>query len=335
MLDFGARGVYFNQMISALNIPRIQTVLEEAVERARANRDGELASYIPELAAVAPELTSAAVVLGDGTRLVAGDHAQHRFTMQSVAKVILLAGFLEEVGERQVFTWINAEPSGLPFSSATQLDIFGPTPANPLINAGAILLCSNISGDRDTRIAWLERWAAKLLGSRVTANQNVLRSELATGDRNRALAYLMKSNGVIRGEVEEILATYFYLCSLEAEIAPAAHMGMLLANGGKSAEGATILSERTVANIVSVMATSGLYDESGTHLLRTGLPAKSGVSGLIVAVAIGCGGIAVCSPRVNSKGGSVRGHVILEHLSRQLGWHFAFQQQRREMCQRG
>jgi glutaminase len=126
--------------------------------------------------------------------------------------------------------------------------------------------------------------------------------------------------------------TYFYLCSLEADIAQAAHMGMILANGGKSANGATILSERTVANVMSVMTTSGLYDESGMHLLRTGLPAKSGVSGLIVAVATGCAGIAVCSPRVNPKGGSVRGHIILEHISRHLGWHFAFQQDRRALC---
>ncbi len=319
-------------MIDAPNIPRIQTVLREALVLARANNDGQLASYIPELAAVPPELTSAAIVLCDGQRLVAGDHAQHRFTMQSVAKVILLAGFLEEAGEQKVFSWINAEPSGLPFSSATQLDIFGPTPANPLINAGAILLCSNIAGNRAARLDWLERWAEKLLGAPATANQNVFRSELETGDRNRALAYLMKSNGVIRGEVDEILETYFYLCSLEADIAQAAHMGMILANGGKSAAGATILSERTVANIVSVMATSGLYDESGMHLLRTGLPAKSGVSGLIVAVATGCAGIAVCSPRVNHKGGSVRGHIILEYISRQLGWHFAFQQDRRALC---
>lgn len=319
-------------MHATLNIPRIQTVLHDAVQLARANGDGELASYIPELAAVPPEFTSAAIMLCNGERLVAGDFAQHRFTMQSVAKVILLAGFLEETGERKVFSWINAEPSGLPFSSATQLDIFGPVPANPLINAGAILLCSNISGNREARFAWLERWAEKLLGGRVTANQNVFRSELATGDRNRALTYLMKSNGVIRGEVEEILETYFYLCSLEVDITQAAHLGMLLANGGKSAEGTTILSERTVANVVSVMATSGLYDESGVHLLRTGLPAKSGVSGLIVAVATGIAGIAVGSPRVNPKGGSVRGHLILEHLSRQLGWHFAFQQRRKELC---
>ncbi|MCG3120960.1 MAG: Glutaminase 2 [bacterium] len=319
-------------MIANSNLVRIQAVLNEALALARTNHDGQLASYIPELAAVPPELTSAAIMLCNGERLVAGDFARHRFTLQSVAKVILLAGFLEEMGEQKVFSWMNAEPSGLPFSSATQLDIFGPIPANPLINAGAILLCSRLAGNQSARLAWLERWGERLLGSPLTANQRVFRSELGTGDRNRALAYLMKSNGVIHGEIETILATYFYLCSLEADITQAAHLGMLLANSGKTADGQSILSERHAATVVSVMATSGLYDESGIHLVRTGLPAKSGVSGLIVAVATGCGGIAVSSPRVNHKGGSVRGHIMLEHLSRELGWHFAFQQQRKEWC---
>lgn len=321
-------------MMAAKSIPRIQTVLNEAVDLARANSEGQLASYIPELAAVPSELTSAAIVLCDGTRLVAGDFDRHRFTMQSVAKIILLAGFLEEAGEKEVFSWINAEPSGLPFSSATQLDIFGPTPANPLVNAGAILLCNRLPGNQHEQIAWLERWGERLLGSKVTANQRVFKSEWETGDRNRALAYLMKSNGVISGEVEKTLTTYFHLCSLETDISQAAHLGMVLANGGKSADGIIILSERTAAIVVSIMAISGLYDESGIHLVRTGLPAKSGVSGLIVAVATGCAGIAVCSPRVNNKGGSVRGHIMLEHISRQLGWHFAFQQQRKDLCQR-
>ncbi|MGH7600605.1 MAG: glutaminase A [bacterium] len=320
-------------MIAAPNLTRIQAVLHEAVDLARANSEGRLASYIPELAAVPPELTSAAIMLCDGTRLVAGDFDRHRFTMQSVAKLILLAGFLEEAGEKEVFSWINAEPSGLPFSSATQLDIFGPTPANPLVNAGAILLCNRLPGNQNEQIAWIERWGERLLGSKATANQRVFKSEWETGDRNRALAYLMKSNRVISGEIEKTLTTYFHLCSLEADILQAAHLGMVLANGGKSADGVTILSERTAAIVVSIMTTSGLYDESGIHLVRTGFPAKSGVSGLIVAVATGCGGIAACSPRVNNKGGSVRGHIILEYISRQLGWHFAFQQQRKELCQ--
>ncbi len=154
-------------MSVASNRTHIQAVLNEAVDLARANSEGQLASYIPELTAMPPELTSAAIILCDGTRFVAGDFDRHRFTMQSVAKIILLAGFLEEVGEKEIFSWLNAEPSGLPFSSATQLDIFGPTPANPLVNAGAILLCNRLPGNQNERIVWLERWGERLLGSRL------------------------------------------------------------------------------------------------------------------------------------------------------------------------
>jgi len=303
-------------------------VLNDAVALARLNHEGEPAAYIPELAHAPLEMTSAAITLCNGACLVAGDAAHHRFTMQSVAKVILLAGMLEEKGELQVFSWINAEPSGLSFSSAAQLDLFGPTPSNPLVNAGAIVLCSHLEGERQARLVWLEQWAEKLLGSRVSINPRVFYSELQTGDRNRALAYLMKSNGVITGDIAEILQTYFYLCSIETEVAQASRMAMLFANGGRDHSGAQILSERTVAIVTAIMATSGLYDESGMHLVRTGMPAKSGVSGLIVAAALGYGGIAVASPRVNEKGGSVRGHIMLEHISRELGWHFALQNQR-------
>ncbi len=320
-------------MISADQIPRLQHTLEQAVVLARGNAAGEPARYIPELAQVPLELTSAAIVLCGGAGLTAGDAAQHRFTLQSVAKLILLAGCLEEFGEEKVFSWSDAEPSGLPFSSAAQLDIFGPTPANPLVNAGAILLCSHLPGDHREHCAWLEFWAERLLGVRPAVNARVFYSELQTGDRNRALAYLMKSNGVLRGDVHEILRTYFYLCSIEANVQQAAHMGMLLANEGRNAANEKTLSERTAAILTAIMATSGLYDESGMHLVRTGLPAKSGVSGLIVAVATGIGGLAVASPRINAKGGSVRGHIMLEYLSRQLGWHFARPQNRREACQ--
>ncbi len=306
-----------------MDVSRIQAVLNDAVALARLNHEGEPATYIPELANAPLAMTNAAITLCTGECVVAGDAAQHRYTMQSVAKVILLTGMLEERGEEQVFSWINAEPSGMPFSSAAQLDIFGPTPSNPLVNAGAIVLCSHLEGERQARLAWLEQWAEKLLGARVNINPRVFYSELQTGDRNRALAYLMKSNGVITGDITEILHTYFYLCSIEAEVLQASRMAMLFANAGRDHTGARILAERTVAIVTAIMATSGLYDESGMHLVRTGMPAKSGVSGLIVAVAMQQAGIAVASPRINQKGGSVRGHIMLEHLSRELGWHFA------------
>lgn len=310
-------------MIGTKNPAKIQTVLEAAVNKARDHHGGNLANYIPELANVSPEITNAAITFCSGQSIFAGDASHHLFTLQSVAKLVLLAGLLEEFHERQVFKWCGTESSGHDFSAIAHLDV-GPTPANPCVNAGAITLCSHVPGkDLSAQLAWLQNWMYQLFNQPLNINHNVFLSEKNTGYRNRALANLLKSNDVIIGDVEQVLDLYFNLCSFETNIQQAAYFAMLLANGGVNGEGKRILSKRTVRSVVAIMATCGLYDESGHFLMRTGLPAKSGVSGVIIAAAIGLGGIAVYSPKVNKKGGSVRGHIMLEYLSAKLGWHFA------------
>ena len=128
---------------------------------------------------------------------------------------------------------------------------------------------------------------------------------------------------MLSGPVDDVLEAYFALCSLEGDVTDAAHLAGTLARGGIDAQGRRVVSVRTTNTVVALMASCGLYDESGAHLVTTGMPAKSGVSGLIVAVAPGRAGVAVCSPRINPRGGSVRGHVVLRHLSEALAWHFA------------
>ncbi len=309
---------------NGVDLARVAAVLAAAVERARAVAEGAPAAYIPELANVDLEQTSAAITLADGTRLEAGDAARHRFTLQSSAKLVLLAGLLEELGEARVFAKVGAEPSGASFSSIARLEIQDPHPANPLINAGAIALCSVIPGDLGAKLAWIAGWAERLYGEPVGVNTRVLDSERKTGDRNRSIAFFLKGSGTLGSEVSEALEAYFSLCSLEAGVGAASRLAAVLAGAGLAPGGGSrVLSPRTASAVVSLMATCGMYDESGSHLLATGLPAKSGVSGVIVAVATGRAGIAVASPRVNAKGGSVRGHLILAELSRELGWHFA------------
>lgn len=311
-------------MISPKNLPKIQTLLEEAVTKSRKSSEGQLANYIPELANVSPEITSAGITICDGNYLAAGDELLQPFTLQSVAKLILLAGLLEEYHEKQVIAWCGTESSGHDFANISQLDIQGPIPANPCVNAGAITLCSHIPGNSlAEQLAWLKYWMMRLFNQPIDINHTVFLSERSTGYRNRALANLLKSNNVLKGDVDQTLDVYFNLCSFEASIQQASYFAMILANGGVTADGKRVLTKRTVRSVVSIMATCGLYDESGLFLMRTGLPAKSGVSGIIIATAIGMGGIAVYSPRVNKKGGSVRGHIMLEFLSTKLGWHFA------------
>lgn len=305
------------------DLTRIQTVLTEAIVAARRCAEGVTASYIPELSAVDPEQTSAAIMLPGGGLVTAGDAAQHRFTLQSAAKLIVLAGALEDLGPEAVFATVGSEPSGESFASIAQLDARGPRPANPLVNAGGIALCGRLPGPLEDRIAWVEGWARKLCGTELHISSRVYASERRTGDRNRAIAYLLRSSGILNDRVDDTLDVYFSLCSLEATVVEAAHLGCVLACNGLAPSGERVLSEDTASRVVALMASCGMYDESGTYLMSTGLPAKSGVSGVIVAVALGHGGVGVASPRLNARGGSVRGHLVLEQVASSLGWHFA------------
>ncbi len=133
----------------------------------------------------------------------------------------------------------------------------------------------------------------------------------------------MKSTGILKGEVEEVLKPYFSLCSYTATIGQVSYLPMLLANGGVAPGGKRIIAEITSNQVVAIMATCGLYNESGMNLVKTGLPSKNAISGLIVAVGSGRGGLAAFSPRLNSKGTSVRGHMIIDYFAQELDWHFA------------
>lgn len=250
-------------------------------------------------------------------------HDAHRFTFQSSAKLLLLCGLLEERGPAAVFSVVGTEPTGGSFASVAELEWRGPKPGNPLINAGAIALCAQLDGDLEHRLGWIEGWAERLYGVKPTINQRVWVSERRTGHRNRAIAHVLKGAQLLQGAVDDTLEAYFALCSVEGTVSEAARLTAILASGGRGPDGVRLLSAETASIVVSLMATCGMYDESGAHLVATGLPAKSGVSGIIVAVAPGRAGISVFSPRINAKGGSVRGHAMLRALSASLGWHFA------------
>ncbi len=305
------------------NLENIRTVLQTAVNNSRHINGGRIADYIPELKNVDHNYLGAAVLLSSGELMTAGDDPEYLFTVQSVSKLVLLIGLMEEFGSSKVFSWIKVEPSEQSFTSIRHLDQYGPVPSNPLINAGAIALSGRIPGNPIEQQEWVWSWTKRLFGDAVSFNDSVFNSELQHADRNRSLAYLMKSTGVLIKEVEEALIPYFMLCSFQVNIKQATYLPMLLAHGGLDPNGQRIISEETSNQVVAIMATCGLYNESGMHLVKTGLPAKSGVSGLIIAVATGRAGIAVFSPYINAKGTTIKGHAVLMELSKNLGWHFA------------
>ncbi|MFY7697905.1 MAG: glutaminase A [Legionella sp.] len=300
------------------------TLLKKIIAQAEKNQDGNVANYIPELANVDQGITAIAVQPIDGEMIVESNTLITPVTLQSTAKMIPLIGLLEEYGAEQVFEWVKVEPSGDDFASITRLERFGPKPSNPMLNAGAITLCSHIPGVSEHKFAWLEHWVETLLGQRLRINPLVFASEKRTGDRNRSIAYLLFSRQRLGAGVNESLDLYFSLCSYEATITQLLYLPTLLANLGKDPlTGKQIISAETCKISLAIMATCGLYDETGTHMVRTGIPAKSGVSGYIIAVVPGKAGIVVLSPRVNAKGNSIRGGLMLAKLSREMGWHFA------------
>jgi glutaminase len=299
-------------------------VLEELVHTAELNSDGKAADYIPELANTNQELTAIAVHALGESPLSYSNSPLHSVTLQSTAKLIPLIGLLEEFGDQQLFEWVKVEPSGDDFASITRLEQFGPKPSNPMLNAGAITLCSHIPGKGEQQFRWLENWVQKLFNQRLSMNALVFASEKRTGDRNRSLAYLLKSRKNITTDIQETLDLYFALCSYEAMVEQMLFLPTLLANGGIAPDsGERVLSNETCKITLAIMATCGLYDETGTHMVKTGMPAKSGVSGYTIAVVPGKAGIVVLSPRVNAKGNSIRGEIMLEGLSKAMHWHFA------------
>lgn len=292
---------------------------------AEENVQGKTANYIPELANIPDDFLSLTIQEVGSEALTLSNMVAPKTTLQSTSKLIPLIALLEENGPEKVFSWVKVEPSGDDFASVARLDQFGPKASNPMLNAGAITLCSHIPGEDqcESRLAWLQNWIQKLFGESLSINNLVLTSERRTGDRNRSLAYLLKSQGNIAKNVEQTLELYFTLCSYEGTPEQFIGLPYLLANDGVNLAGERVISSMTVKQTLSIMATCGLYNESGTHMVRTGMPAKSGVSGLIFSVSPGKGGVVVASPRVNRKGNSIRGSIILEKISNQFNWHFA------------
>lgn len=299
-------------------------LLKSLVIEAEKNQEGNTANYIPELANVNPNITAIAVHPLNQEPIYYSNAELDAVTLQSTAKMVPLIGLLEEQGPEKLFEWVKVEPSGDEFSSITRLEQFGPKPSNPMLNAGAITLCSHIPGTGEFAFGWLESWIKKLFNHKLRINPMVFASEKSTGDRNRSLAYLLQSRKNLNKQVTETLDLYFTLCSYEATLEQMLYLPTLLANKGRCIiTNEQIISLETCQITLAIMATCGLYDETGTHMVRTGMPAKSGVSGYTIATVPGKAGIVVLSPRVNTKGNSIRGEIMLEGLAKATGWHFA------------
>jgi glutaminase len=298
-----------------------QQILQDIYEEVTVlDLQGKQADYIPELAKV--DSGKFAINLTD---LYAGSFGigdtEERFSLQSIAKVFAFALIYSRLGN-VVFERVGVEPSGNPFNSLVQLEQENGFPRNPLINAGALVVCDMLIDEMDKPEKELFDFIKKISGNtEIAYNPNVYQSEKETGYRNQALINLMKSFGTINNQTEQVLDLYYKLCSVEMSVTELSETFLLFANEGRlPSTGEQILSKSQTKRTNAIMQTCGFYDEAGEFTFRVGLPGKSGVGGGIAAVHPGKYAVAVWSPLLNEKGNSVKGMKALELLTTKLGW---------------
>jgi glutaminase len=283
--------------------------------------NGNVANYIPELAQVNPDWFGVSVITTQGQSFDVGD-CQQLFTIQSISKAFVFGLALEEHGRDYVATKVGVEPTGEAFN-AIVLDEGTNRPYNPMVNAGAIATTDLIQGSNATeRLKRILAMFSRYTGREMGVDVPVSLSERATGNRNRAIAYLMNNFGMISDRIEETLDLYFQQCSILVNSHDLAMMAATLANGGVNPiTGERALDSRYVQDVLSVMHTCGMYDYAGEWAYRVGIPAKSGVGGGITAVVPHQLGIGTFSPRLDAKGNSVRGIKVCETITQDFGLH--------------
>lgn len=282
--------------------------------------DGEVDDSIPQLADADPDLCAVALALPDGEvrSSAQGDVA---FSLQSAVKPFLFAlALLDTDGE--ALDRVGIEPTGEAFD-AIKLESGTGRPPNPMVNAGALLTASLVEGtDPDARAARIARGLASFAGRDLDVDEEIAHNEHLLGDRNHALAHLMRAEGTMAVGADDAVSVYARACATLVDAETLALMGATLACGGVNPRtGERVVPTRVARDVVSVMATCGVYDGSGRWMRAVGIPAKSSVSGAIVLAAPGRLGAAVISPPLDSQGTSVRGRHASEALSEALGIH--------------
>ncbi|MBA2691429.1 MAG: glutaminase A [Rubrobacter sp.] len=304
---------------------RVNRRLDELYERHVDEHENEVVEYYdPEAPEEEKESFGVSLVsAADGMTFETGEH-DVPFPLQSISKAFVYGMALEDCGRESVLKKVGVEPSGEAFNSI-EFDERANRPHNPMVNAGALATTSLVlEGDEPEKC--MERILTALRkysgNDALDVNEELLAAQFEDTDRNRAIAYLMRSHGMIEGDVEAILELYLRQCSVFVTTHDLGMMASTLANGGVNPEtGERALEGRYVRDLLSVLYTCGMYDAAGQWAYEVGIPAKSGVSGGIMAIVPGKLGIAVYSPGLDEYGNSVRGIKVCEEISERLGLH--------------
>jgi glutaminase len=331
-----SRSIAFGAAVLALTLaaPRLQAQsaadIQKAVDAAYAKykglQEGKNADYIPALAKVDPNLFGIAVVTPDGKVYTAGD-VKTEVSIQSISKVFTMAQVIQEQGLDSIANRIGVDATGARFNSIIAIEGVrnvvgtGAPEMNALVNPGAISATSMVTGGSADEV-----WKKIIdthndyAGRSLSVLQDVYKSESDSNQRNQAIGALMFAYGYIKTDWKQAVDLYTRQCSIGVNAKDLAMMAATLADGGKNpVTGKRVLDTDKVPGVLAVMATAGLYDDSGKWLYRTGLPAKSGVGGGLIAVSPGKFGIAVVSPPLDDAGNSVRAQKAITDISNALG----------------
>ncbi|WP_077296313.1 glutaminase [Virgibacillus pantothenticus] len=289
---------------------------------------GKVASYIPVLKQANPNHLGISIIGKNGMTVHSGD-VGIPFTIQSISKIFSFIVACIERGVAYVLDRVDVEPTGEAFNSIMHLEMRKiKKPFNPFINAGAITVTSLLNGKNSSeKLEALFELFTKILGYRPHINKDVYVSERETSVRNRAIGYYLVELGYLESELELTLETYFKQCSIEVTTEDLAKLGLVLANDGMNPHTNEEIIPRNVVRLAkALMLTCGMYDASGKFAAYVGIPAKSGVSGGIIATAPprvrdevlpfveGCG-IGVYGPALDDKGNSIAGIKLLKHIA--------------------
>ena len=303
-----------------------QTVVNNAFNQFKALKEGKNADYIPALAKVDPNLFGIVLVTVDGKVYTAGD-VKTEVSIQSISKVFTMAQVIQEQGAEAIEKRIGVDATGARFNSIIAVEavkVVGGTGApemNPLVNPGAISATSMVTGANADAV-WKKIIGTynDYAGRDLTVLQDVYKSESDSNQRNQAIGALMLAYGYIKTNWQQAVDLYTRQCSVGVNAKDLAMMAATLATGGKNpATGKQVIDPAKVPGVLAVMATAGLYDDSGKWLYHTGLPGKSGVGGGLIAVSPGKFGIAVVSPPLDDAGNSVRAQRAIAAISNALG----------------
>lgn len=299
----------------------IQDFLQELYTRHAELREGKVATYIPELAKANPDWLGISLVTTGGHVYEAGD-ARQPFTIQSISKPFVYGLALEDNTRAEVMKKISVEPTGDAFN-AISLELGTGRPRNPMINAGAIAAAGLIAGKTpQVRLRRMLEMFSYYAGAELGIDEAVDRSESETGHRNRAIGHMLRNFDILTEAPEPVVDLYFKQCSVSVTCRDLAVMAATLANSGVNpVTRRSAIRGEYVESILSVMGSCGMYDYAGEWLYRVGMPAKSGVSGGLIAVLPGQLGIGVFSPPLDSRGNSVRGLAVCNDISRSFDLH--------------